>query len=56
MLIEPRKLDSLISAMQYFLENPEKIEEMGINSRKFAEDKFNVDIINKRILNILQQE
>lgn len=56
LLIEPRKLNSLIEAMRYFLENPNKIEEMGVNSRKLAEDKFNVDIINKRILNILQKE
>jgi len=56
LLIEPKNLDSLINAMRYFLENPSKIEEMGVNSRKLAEDKFNVDIINKRILNILQRE
>jgi glycosyltransferase involved in cell wall biosynthesis len=55
-LIEPKKLDSLIDAMRYFLENPGKIEELGVNSRKLAEDKFNVDIINRRIFNILQEE
>lgn len=56
MLIEPKSLNTLISAMRYFLENPDKIQEMGVNSRKLAEDKFDVDIINKKILKILQKE
>ncbi|WP_100611537.1 glycosyltransferase family 4 protein [Confluentibacter lentus] len=52
-LIEPQSLDALITAMEYFLINPSKIKDMGINSRKYAEEKFDVNIINATLLNIV---
>ncbi|PKQ44071.1 glycosyltransferase family 4 protein [Confluentibacter flavum] len=52
-LIEPQNLDALINAMEYFLINPSKIKDMGINSRKYAEEKFDVNIINANLLNII---
>jgi len=55
-LIEPNNLHYLILAMEHFLKKPKIIEEMGIASRKLAEDKFDVDIINKNILLILQKQ
>jgi glycosyltransferase involved in cell wall biosynthesis len=45
-LIEPNNLDELVSAMEFFLSNKSKIKEMGINSRKYAEKRFDVNIIN----------
>ncbi|MCM4167329.1 N,N'-diacetylbacillosaminyl-diphospho-undecaprenol alpha-1,3-N-acetylgalactosaminyltransferase [Arenibacter antarcticus] len=54
-LIKPLHLDSLTTAMRYFLENSGKIEDMGIESRKLAERRFNVDLINHNILKIINQ-
>ncbi|MBA6153578.1 glycosyltransferase family 4 protein [Gelidibacter maritimus] len=53
-LIEPQDLESLIKAMEYFINNPDKIKEMGINSRKYAEERFDVDIINNDLLQLIK--
>jgi glycosyltransferase involved in cell wall biosynthesis len=50
-LIKPKSLNSLVEAMEYFIKNPSKIEEMGVNSRKYAEERFDVNIINKQLIN-----
>jgi glycosyltransferase involved in cell wall biosynthesis len=52
-LIEPQNLKSLVKPMEYFITNPEKIKEMGINSRKYAEERFDVNIINKDLINLI---
>lgn len=52
-LIEPRNLDALIKTMEYFITHPEKIREMGLNSRKYAEERFDVNIINNDLMNII---
>ncbi|WP_103192651.1 glycosyltransferase family 4 protein [Formosa algae] len=36
-LIKPNNLDELVNAMEFFLVNPDKIKEMGNNSRLYAE-------------------
>jgi glycosyltransferase involved in cell wall biosynthesis len=55
LLIEPQNLNSLVNAMEYFITNPEKIKEMGINSRKYAEERFDVDIINNDLIKIINR-
>uniref|UniRef100_UPI0025E75C47 glycosyltransferase family 4 protein n=1 Tax=Winogradskyella sp. TaxID=1883156 RepID=UPI0025E75C47 len=55
-LIEPQNLDALIKPMEFFITNPEKIKEMGINSRKYAEERFDVDIINNDLINLIKKE
>ena len=55
-LIETQNLDALIKPMEYFITNPEKIKEMGINSRKYAEERFDVNIINSDLIKIIKQE
>lgn len=52
-LVKPQNLDELIKAMEYFLVNKEKIKEMGINSRRYAEERFDVNIINKDLLKMI---
>lgn len=52
-LIEPQNLDALVKPMEYFITNPDKIREMGINSRTYAEERFDVNIINKDLINII---
>lgn len=49
-LIPPKNQDKLIEACQFFLENPERIEEMGKQSRLLAERKFDVNIINSILI------
>ncbi|WP_282042550.1 glycosyltransferase family 4 protein [Winogradskyella flava] len=53
LLIEPQNLDALVTAMEFFITNPEKIREMGINSRKYAEDRFDANIINKNLTDLI---
>ncbi|NJB70295.1 glycosyltransferase involved in cell wall biosynthesis [Saonia flava] len=54
-LIPPKELDPLIEAVNFFLDNPEKIEEMGRESRKLAEQKFDVHLVNTDLLKIINQ-
>ena len=44
---------ALAEKMVYFIENPEKINEMGNESYKIAQDKFDSHKVNERMLNIL---
>jgi len=44
---------ALAEKMIYFIEHPEQIEKMGYESYKIAQDKFDVDKVNQRLLNIL---
>lgn len=52
-LVEPQSLDALVNAMEFFIKNPDKVEFMGGNSRKYAEDRFDVKIINKDLINLI---
>lgn len=53
-LVKVGDAQDLAEKMIYFLENPEQISVMGANSRKLVEEKFDVKIINKQILDILK--
>jgi glycosyltransferase involved in cell wall biosynthesis len=46
-LIPPNNFESLVHACNFFLDNPDTIEPMGEESRKLAEKKFDVNIINR---------
>jgi glycosyltransferase involved in cell wall biosynthesis len=54
-LIEPQNLDALVKPMEYFITNPDKIKEMGINSRKYAEERFDVEIINQDLIDLINK-
>ena len=41
--------DALVNAMEKFIVNPKKIFEMGTNSRKLAENKFDIRLVNQDI-------
>jgi glycosyltransferase involved in cell wall biosynthesis len=53
-LIEPRSLDALVDAMEFFLKNPQKVKEMGIKSRQLAETKFDVKLVNKKLISLIE--
>lgn len=52
-LIEKWNPDALAKKMIYFIEHPEKIEEMGLESYKIAQEKYDANKVNKRLLKIL---
>lgn len=49
-LVPIKDVKALANAMEKFIHQPERIEEMGINSRKLAEEKYEVSAVNKVIL------
>jgi glycosyltransferase involved in cell wall biosynthesis len=49
-LIPVRDVDALVEAMEYFIANPELLPRMGAESRRLAEDRFDVRKVNARIL------
>ena len=49
-LIEPHSPDQLIKKMTWMIEHPREVEKMGSESRKYAEDRFDVNIVNSTIM------
>ena len=49
-LVPPRNVEALVSAMEKFILQPELIVKMGAESRKIAEERFDVHKINKKLL------
>lgn len=52
-LVEKWNPEVLAEKMIYFIENPDQIEKMGLESYKIAQEKFDARKVNKRLLNIL---
>lgn len=52
-LVEKWNPQTLAEKMIYFIENPEQIAIMGLESYKIAQDKFDADKVNKRLINML---
>lgn len=55
-LIESKNVDQLIEKMCWLIEHTKESNEMGNFSRKIAEEKFNVRMINKKIMYELLEE
>src|SRR5690606_37906967 len=54
-LIPKNSIEDLINAMSFLYNNRNKIIEYGQNSRKLAEDNFDVSIVNRIMLNSLEE-
>ncbi|WP_316246634.1 glycosyltransferase family 4 protein [Campylobacter concisus] len=52
-LVPPYNSDVLAQKMMYFVKNPEMIIQMGIESRKIAEEKFDINEQNKKLMSIV---
>lgn len=52
-LVPPRDPKALASAMQHFLDNPDDAALMGAESRKIAEERFDVHVQNRALLEIM---
>ena len=49
-IVKVKSSQALVKAMFSFIEQPELIESMGNNSRKIAEDKYDIDKVNKHMM------
>lgn len=54
-LVKPNNVSDLVNAMTVFIEDRNKILEFGANSRQLAERKFDVNIVNKIMLDSLKE-
>lgn len=54
-LLRPNNQEELTMAMRSFLENPDQIGRMGLKSRELAENRFDVSIINKKLIQHINQ-
>ena len=52
-LIEKWNPQALAEKMIYFIEQPKEIKKKGYESYKIAQDKFDADKVNKRLINML---
>lgn len=52
-LVEKWNPQALAEKMIYFIQHPEEIKKMGYESYKIAQDKFDADKVNKRLINML---
>ena len=52
--VSVKSSEMLAKKMIWFIENSDQIEKMGIESRKMAEDKFDVHKVNKEMLKIME--
>lgn len=52
-LVEKWNPQALAEKMIYFIEHPKQIKKMGYESYKIAQDKFDADKVNKRLIDML---
>lgn len=52
-LVPPWQPEALAEKMIYFIEHPEQIEPMGLESHRIAMEKFDVHMVNQKLLKIL---
>lgn len=55
-MVPPRDVPALVFAMERFIQNPELIVQMGKESRRLAEERFDVHKINQKMMAVLGVE
>ncbi|WP_371809238.1 glycosyltransferase family 4 protein [Aquabacterium sp. A08] len=55
-MVPPRDVPALVAAMERFIKHPELIGRMGAESRRLAEERFDVRVINQKLLAVLGLE
>jgi glycosyltransferase involved in cell wall biosynthesis len=53
-LVEPKNTDQLIEKMEYLIKNSKMISDMGTNSERYCREKFDVNIINKQMMDAMK--
>jgi len=54
-IVEPRNIEQLKDAMQYFIDNPEEVKRMGSNARSKVEREYTWDHFKNRFIKILEE-
>lgn len=54
-LVPVKDVSALVSSMEYFCRHTNDVVQFGLNGRKFAKEKFEISLINERMLHILQE-
>lgn len=52
-LVKPWDQQALAEKMIYFIEHPEQIEPMGLESYRMAQEKFDADKVNQKLIDLL---
>jgi len=52
-LVPPRDVEALVGAMERFIKEPALIETMGKESRRLAEERFDVRKVNARLMEFI---
>jgi glycosyltransferase involved in cell wall biosynthesis len=52
-LVPPRTVDDLAEAMSWMIDHPERWDEMGRASRQLALERFDVDVVNASIVEVM---
>lgn len=55
-LVPPQNAQALAACMEHFIEQPQLIAQMGKESRRLAEQRFNVHEVNARLIKLLLGE
>lgn len=53
LMVPPRDVDALMQAMERFITEPELVGRMGVESHRLAEEKFDVRVVNRRLMEVL---
>ncbi len=53
-LVPPYDPEKLAEKMIYFIENPTEVQKMGMESRKIAEEKFDIQKVNQKLIEVLE--
>jgi len=54
-LLKPKDVEAMVEKCCYILEHPEEAVRMGENSRRFAQERFDQNKINRMLLEIMEQ-
>ncbi|MCK5270266.1 MAG: glycosyltransferase [Sedimentisphaerales bacterium] len=54
-LVQEKNVDALAEKLTYLIEHPETWPEMGRKGRKFVEKKFDIKVLNRKLVRIYQQ-
>ncbi len=54
-LVEKQNVKQLVDKMRYFLNNKDKMQGFGVESRKIAEEHFDINVVNKTIISHLEK-
>ncbi|MBG9544830.1 hypothetical protein ABE29_19295 [Cytobacillus firmus] len=53
-LVKPRDSKELVKTMKYLIKKPEEVTEMSINSLRICKEKYDVTVVNKHMLEIME--